>query len=116
LTTARPFARVVASDIDERAVACAAANGAEVYRGDLFEPLPRILEGHVDVVVGVVPYVPTPALPLLQRDTFAFESPLSYDGGPAGTKIPRRAPTDSARLLRPGAALSPDVGALQPAA
>jgi len=113
LTTARPFARVVASDIDERAVACAAANGAEVYRGDLFEPLPRILEGHVDVVVGVVPYVPTPALPLLQRDTFAFESPLSYDGGPDGTKILRRVMIDSPRFLRHGGALLLELGGKQ---
>ena len=82
-----PGARVVASDIDERAVACAAANGVEVYRGDLFAPLPSGLAGRVDVVVGVVPYVPTSALPLLQRDTFAFESTLSYDGGLDGTDI-----------------------------
>ena len=45
-------------------------------RGDLFAPLPPELEGAVDVVVGVVPYVPTPELGLLQRDTLAFESPL----------------------------------------
>jgi release factor glutamine methyltransferase len=69
LIASRPKARVLASDIDERAVACAAANGVEVYRGDLFAPLPRSLEGRVDVVVGVVPYVPTPALSLLPRDT-----------------------------------------------
>src|SRR4051794_21392287 len=31
LMTARPRAGVVASDVDERAVACAAANGVEVY-------------------------------------------------------------------------------------
>ena len=113
LTTARPFARVVASDIDERAVACAAANGVEVYRGDLFEPLPRSLEGRVDVVVGVVPYVPTPALPLMQRDTFAFESPLSYDGGPDGTKILRRVMTDSPQFLRRGGALLLELGGKQ---
>ena len=86
----RPGARVVASDLDARAVACAAANGVEVYRGDLFAPLPRHLEGRVDVVVGVVPYVPSDELPLLQRDTFAFESTLAYDGGPGGTEILRR--------------------------
>ncbi len=92
LTVHRPAARVVASDIDERAVACAAANGVEVYCGDLFVPLPRALEGRVDVVVGVVPYVPTPDLRLLQRDTFTFESPLSYDGGRDGTDHPPPCP------------------------
>lgn len=102
MATAQPDACVVASDIDERAVACAAANGVEVYRGDLFTPLPRLLQGRVDVVAGVVPYVPTPALALLQRDTLAFESPVSYDGGPDGTGILRRVLTDSLRFLRRG--------------
>jgi release factor glutamine methyltransferase len=113
LIAQRPGARVVASDVDERAVACAAANGVEVYRGDLFAPLPRTLEGRVDVVVGVVPYVPTPALARLQRDTFAFESPLSYDGGRDGTDVLRRALRDSPRFLRRGGALLLELGGEQ---
>jgi release factor glutamine methyltransferase len=110
LMTNRPSARVVASDVDERPVVCAAANGVEVYRGDLFSPLPRSLEGRVDVVVGVVPYVPTPELPLLQRDTFAFESPLAYDGGPDGTNVLRRVLRETPRFLRPGGTLLLELG------
>jgi release factor glutamine methyltransferase len=106
-------ARVVACDIDERAVACATANGVEVYRGDMFAAVPRTLEGAVDVVVGVVPYVPTPELGLLQRDTFAFESALSYDGGRDGTEILRRVLTDSPRFLRGGGALLLELGGEQ---
>jgi release factor glutamine methyltransferase len=113
LSTAHPSARVVASDLDERAVACARANDVEVYAGDLFAPLPQSLEGHVDVVVGVVPYVPTPELPLLQRDTFTFESPLSYDGGPDGTTVLRRVVADSTRFLRRGGALLLELGGRQ---
>jgi release factor glutamine methyltransferase len=113
LTMRRPGARVVASDVDERAVACAAANGVEVYRGDLFTPLPHSLEGRVDIVVGVVPYVPTPDLPLLQRDTFTFESRLAYDGGPDGTDILRRVLADSPRFLRPGGTLLLELGGRQ---
>ena len=109
----RPGARVVASDIDERAVACATANGVEVYCGDLFAPLPRTLEGRVDVVVGVVPYVPTSELPLLQRDTFAFESPLSYDGARDGTQILRRVLAESPRFLRRGGAVLLELGGQQ---
>src|SRR5213082_1967861 len=115
LTTARPGARVVASDIDERAIACAAANGVEAYQGDLFACLPRMLEGGVDVVVGVVPYVPTPALPLLQRDTFVFETPLAYDGGPDGTDILRRVVIEAPRFLRPRGALLLELGGEQAA-
>jgi release factor glutamine methyltransferase len=86
----------------------------EAYRGDLFAPLPRALEGRVDVVVGVVPYVPTPELPLLQRDTFTFETPLSYDGGGDGTEILRRVLADSPRFLRRGGALLLELGGEQP--
>jgi release factor glutamine methyltransferase len=110
LMSNHPGARVVASDLDERAVACAMANGVEVYVGDLFGPLPRALEGRADVVVGVVPYVPTPDLPLLQRDTFAFESTLAYDGGPDGTEILRRVLTDARQFLRRGGALLLELG------
>jgi release factor glutamine methyltransferase len=103
-------ARVVASDIDDRAVACAVANGVEAYGGDLFAPLPDTLLGSADVVVGVVPYVPTPALALLPRDTLAFEAPLSYDGGPDGTEVLRRVLVDSPRFLRPGGAILLELG------
>jgi release factor glutamine methyltransferase len=109
----RPGARVVATDVDERAVACAAANGVEVYRGDLLSPVPRSLAGDVDVIVGVVPYVPTPDLPLLQRDTFTFETPLSYDGGPDGTDLLRRVVAESRRFLRRGGALLLELGGRQ---
>jgi len=110
LAVLRPRARVLASDVDERAVAYAASNGVEVHRGDLFAPLPGGLEGLVDVVVGVVPYVPTPALGLLPRDTFVFESPLAYDGGREGTEILRRAAAGSPRFLKPGGTLLLELG------
>jgi release factor glutamine methyltransferase len=112
----RPRARVVACDIDEHAVACAVANGVEAYHGDLFDPVPPGLEGRVDVVVVVVPYVPSPALALLPRDTFAFESPLSYDGGRDGTDVLRRVVADSPRFLRRGGSLLLEVGGEQPSA
>jgi release factor glutamine methyltransferase len=113
LGVARPHARVVASELDERAAACAAANGVEVYRGDLFAPLPRTLEAGVDVVIGVVPYVPTPEMAFLQRDTLHFESRLSYDGGHDGAEILRRVLADAPRFLRRGGALLLELGGTQ---
>jgi release factor glutamine methyltransferase len=110
LMAARPGARVVATDVDDQAVTCARENGVEAYRGDLCAPLPAALKGHVDVVVGVVPYVPTLELPLLQRDALAFESPLSYDGGPDGAGVLRRVLGDSPRFLRRGGALLLELG------
>ncbi len=113
LTVSRPEARVVASDLGEHAVACARANGVEAYCGDLFAPLPPSLEGRADVIVAVAPYVPTPELSLLQRDTFTFEPPLSYDGGHDGTEILRRVLAGSPSFLRPGGALLLELGGEQ---
>lgn len=110
MARARPGARVLATDVDETAVACARRNGVAALAGDLFAPLPDELRGRVDVVVGVVPYVPTPALGLLQRDTLAFESTLSYDGGKDGARLLRRAVAGAAGWLRPGGALLLELG------
>lgn len=101
-------ARVYATDVSEAAVACARSNGVDAYVGDLFSPLPSGVVA--DVVTGVVPYVPTGELSLLQRDTFTFETPLSYDGGPDGCAILRRALSGAARVLRPGGALVLELG------
>jgi len=113
LLAERPNARVVASDVDANAVANAKANGVEAYEGDLFAPLPPELHERTDVVVGVVPYVPTPSLALLQRDTFTFETPLAYDGGADGTDFLRRAITDGRRFLKRGGALLLELGGAQ---
>jgi release factor glutamine methyltransferase len=97
----------VASDLDSRAVTCARANGVDAHEGDLFAPFPDLV---ADLVCGVVPYVPTPELPLLQRDTFAFETALAYDGGPDGTRLLQRAVTEARTHLHPGGALVLELG------
>jgi release factor glutamine methyltransferase len=116
LAAERPGARVVACDVDARAVACAVANGVEAYAGDLYDALPGDLAGGVDVIAGVVPYVPTPELGLLQRDTFSFETALAYDGGDDGADLLRRAAAGAARFLAPGGALLLELGEGQPEA
>jgi len=114
LAARRPGATVIATDVDARAVACARSNGVDARVGDLFAPLPAGLAGRVDVVTAVVPYVPTAALPALQRDTFAHESALAYDGGPDGTTVLRRTVAGSAAVLRPGGAMLLELGGDQP--
>jgi release factor glutamine methyltransferase len=105
----RPGARVVATDVDPRAVANARRNGVDAHEADLFAG------GRFDVITGVVPYVPTPDLPLLQRDTFTFESALSYDGGGDGLDIARRVVAGAPAHLVPGGALLLELGGRQPA-
>jgi release factor glutamine methyltransferase len=110
LADRRPGATVLATDLDARAVACARANGVDARAGDLFAPLPAALRGRVDVVTAVVPYVPTLELPSLQRDTFAFESALAYDGGADGADVLRRALAGAAAVLRVGGAALVELG------
>jgi release factor glutamine methyltransferase len=106
----RPTARVVATDADPAAVACARDNGVETYLGDLMAPVPGRFEGNVDVVTGVVPYVPTDELHLLARDVQAFEPRQALDGGPRGTRQLTRAAAQALRWLRPGGVLLLELG------
>lgn len=110
LRSLRPEARVVATEREPVAVACAASNGVEVYAGDLLAPLPRELSGAVDVVVGIVPYVPTGSLALLARDTLSFESADAYDGGPEGIDTLLSVISGAPVLLRDGGALLLELG------
>jgi release factor glutamine methyltransferase len=113
LRLGRPSARIIGTDIDAGAVACARSNGVEALRGDLFGPVPHEFEGTTDVVVAVVPYVPTPALPYLPHDARAYEMPSHYHGGPDGTDVLRRVVTEAPRFLRPGGALLLELGGEQ---
>ncbi|MEO6468954.1 MAG: hypothetical protein ABIP21_07620, partial [Acidimicrobiia bacterium] len=113
LMLARPDTRVVATDLDPAAVACARGNGVDAVVGDLFGGVPHDLERSVDVVIGVVPYVPSDELAHLQRDTFAFETPLAYDGGQGGLHLLRRVISDAPRYLRAGGALLLELGGEQ---
>src|SRR5919198_147155 len=78
LRSARPTATVLATDVDEAAVACARRNGVDALLGDLDEPV-HTLRGRVDVVTAVVPYVPVEELHLLPRDVREQEPRRAID-------------------------------------
>jgi release factor glutamine methyltransferase len=110
LARRRPWARVVATDIDPFAVAAARVNGVEAYAGDMTAGLPGGTTGRVDVVSAVVPYVPTAELHLLARDVLAYEPLRALDGGPEGMLLLVRAAREAARLLRRGGSLLLELG------
>ncbi len=110
LAHARPEARVLATEIDPVAVACARGNGVDVRAGDMTAPLPEEIRGRVDVVTAVVPYVPTGELRLLPRDVVAYEPLAALDGGADGTDLLARAAAESSGLLRPGGSLLLELG------
>jgi release factor glutamine methyltransferase len=110
LSEAVPSARVVGTELDPVAAACARTNGVEVFEGSLDEPLPAELRGAVDVLTAVVPYVPTDAIRLLPRDVQAFEPRAALDGGPDGLHLLRDVARRSAGWLRPRGWLLLEVG------
>lgn len=113
LTHRRPSARVVASEIDPVAAACARSNGIEVFEGDMAANLPASLIGQVDVVTAVVPYVPTDEIRFLPRDVIAYEPRRALDGGEDGMLFLFRAALAAAPLLRPGGSLLLELGGNQ---
>lgn len=113
VSRARPAARVVATDVDPAACACARRNGVDAYEGDLDEPLPPRWVGQVDVVTSVPPYVPTDHLVYLPRDVLAYEPVAALDGGSGGTDQLERVVAAAARLLRAGGWLAVELGADQ---
>ena len=110
LNAARPSARILATDRDTRSVACARANGVDAACGDLFAAVPASFRSTTDVVVAVVPYVPSPDLRLLPRDTLDFEDADHYDGGRDGADLLRQVVIDAPAFLRPGGAVLLELG------
>ena len=110
MQTRRPGAVVAATEIDPDAVRCARANGIVVYQGDLDAPLPAALAGRVDVLTGVLPYVPRDALHLLPRDVQRFEPRHALDGGDRGLEVLTTMVGRSPRWVRPGGWLLLELG------
>jgi release factor glutamine methyltransferase len=98
-----------ATDVDPAAVACArrnvAAAGAQVYEGDLYEPLPATLRGRVDILAANVPYVPTEEIGLLPPEARVHEPRVALDGGADGLDVLRRVSAAAPLWLTPGGRL-----------
>jgi release factor glutamine methyltransferase len=101
------------SDADPVAVECARHNVPNVYLGDLYEPLPDRLKGHVDTLVVIAPYVPTDAIALLPHEARDFEPLATLDGGLDGLDILRRILNEARDWLAPGGILTTEVSAHQ---
>jgi release factor glutamine methyltransferase len=109
-----PGARVLATELDPGALAWARGNaerfGVELLAGDLDQPLPPELAGHVDVLCANVPYVPSEAIATLPTDVRDHEPRLALDGGPDGLDVLRRLAPRAGRWLAPGGRLLCEIG------
>jgi release factor glutamine methyltransferase len=113
LQRARPGAQVIATDIDGLACRCAQRNGVDVYQGNLGEPIPTALVGHLDVVVAVVPYVPSHEMAYLPRDTLRYEPAAALDGGETGLDLLEQVVKWGAVLLHDGGTMVLEMGGNQ---
>jgi release factor glutamine methyltransferase len=106
---------VYAVDVDPVAVGCARRNlpSGRVYEGDLYEPLPASVRGHVDVLVANAPYVPTEAIGLLPPEARSYEPRVALDGGADGLDVVRRVAAEAASWLTPGGHLLVETSADQ---
>lgn len=95
-----------ASDIDPRAVRCAARNivplGGSVHEGDLYGPLPERLRGRVDILAVNAPYVPTAEIGTMPQEARLHEPRVSLDGGADGLQVQRRVAAGALQWLAPG--------------
>lgn len=107
LRAALPGAEVYAADVDPAAVRCARRNlpADHVLEGDLYDALPRVLRGTVDVLAVNTPYVPSPAIATMPAEARDHEPRVALDGGPDGLDVARRVVAGAPAWLRPGGVL-----------
>ena len=113
-----PARELYAVDIDPAAVGYARRNLSEpavVLVGDLYDPLPTTLRGHVDVIAANAPYVPTDAIALMPREARDHEPLLALDGGGDGADVHRRIIAAAPGWLRTGGHLLIETGREQSA-
>jgi len=117
-----PGVHVVATDLDEAAVALARRNVArvgsgvaspaawrvrdgadvEVLHGALLEPVNPALRGRVDVLVSNPPYLPSADLPDMQPEVAAHDPHAALFGGPDGHEVVDALLASAGAWLRPG--------------
>ena len=119
VATAAGDADLHAADIEPGAVACARQNVAllrgHVYQGDLYDPLPALLCGHVDVLVANAPYVPTSEMGFMPPEARLHEPAIALDGGSDGVDVHRRVAASAPRWLAPDGTLLIETSARQAA-
>jgi release factor glutamine methyltransferase len=119
-----PRLTVWCTDIDPRAAALTRRNARShgvdarltVCEGSRFDPLPDHLLGAVDLVVSNPPYVASGDIPGLAREVAEHDPPAALDGGADGLDFYHALAAGLGRWLRPGGAVTLEIGEDQGAA
>ena len=113
IARSRPDARVWATEKYRNALHYAERNvlrtqsRVEILQGDLYDALPRSLEGRCDLVVSNPPYVPADAV--VPADVLA-EPREAVFAGPTGEEVLRRLADGAAAWVAPGGAIAYEIG------
>ena len=106
LTKALRGAEFYVADIDPAAVRNADRNlgplGGHIYEGDLYDALPKRLQGRVDVLIANAPYVPSAELALMPPEAREHEPRVALDGGGDGLDLHVRIAAKAESWLAPG--------------
>jgi len=103
-----PRATVYGTDTSADALDVARANAVDndlevtFLEGDLFEPLPTHLRGHIDLLVSNPPYVTEAEFGDLPPDVRDHEPVVALVSGPEGDEVLRRIADAAIEWLRPG--------------
>jgi len=117
-----PNARVVATDLCDKALVVAARNVAkhgvadqiELLCGDLFDPLvPQLDVTQWDLIVCNPPYVSTAEYETLEKNVKDYEPQLALLAGEDGLDVYRRLGDQIDRFLKPDGALMLEIGYAQ---
>ncbi|HSJ44302.1 MAG TPA: peptide chain release factor N(5)-glutamine methyltransferase [Euzebyales bacterium] len=104
----RPDVQVIATDVDDAAVALAVDNAArlgvdvDVRPGDLLEPVPDALQGTVDVLISNPPYLAEDELADVPPEVADWDPSTALIAGPTGHEVSDRLIALAMEWLRPG--------------
>ena len=103
----RPDVTGHAADLDPAAVACARLNldRERVHAGDLYDALPAVLRGRIDVLMVNAPYVPSAEVAHLPPEARDHEPRMALDGGDDGLDVHRRVASGALDWLAPDGVL-----------
>ena len=109
IATERPDCSVWATNLSKAALewahknaAKAGAHNVEMLEGDLFGPVPAVLQGKVDLVVSNPPYLSDRDILACAPDVSVHEPRLATVAGPTGLEVHRRIIAEAGHWLKPG--------------
>ena len=117
-----PSAKLIATDICDRALEVAASNTAKhglteriaLLHGDLFDPLIRQLDNtEFDLIVCNPPYISAPEFDALDKNVRDYEPRIALLAGSDGLDVYRRIIEKADTFLKPDAALMLEIGYAQ---